>query len=164
MKRGKIERFERSFSDWVWLKIFFFFFFKIGHSKCSLSFSVSYFIQTHSVWKSPIMSHLNFLILAFSTNFYPITTDLSGNTVWPQTSGFKKLTKLTIFGISNERLSTQNVNVARFARNVEWDFFCDFQTLYVLLVWVRILYKLPPFVELPDSNLGPKSLVCIVNE
>ena len=22
----------------------------------------------------------------------------------------------------------QNVNVARFARNVEWDFFCDFQT------------------------------------
>ena len=27
-------------------------------------------------------------------------------------------------------LSTQNVNVARFARNVEWDFFCDFQTLW----------------------------------
>ena len=26
-------------------------------------------------------------------------------------------------------MSTQNVNVARFARNVEWDFFCDFQTL-----------------------------------
>ena len=25
-------------------------------------------------------------------------------------------------------MSTQNVNVARFARNVEWDFFCDFQT------------------------------------
>ena len=28
----------------------------------------------------------------------------------------------------NELLSTQNVNVARFARNVEWDFFCDFRT------------------------------------
>ena len=27
-------------------------------------------------------------------------------------------------------MSTQNVNVARFARNVEWDFFCDFQTLW----------------------------------
>ena len=26
-------------------------------------------------------------------------------------------------------MSTQNVNVARFARNVECDFFCDFQTL-----------------------------------
>ena len=25
-------------------------------------------------------------------------------------------------------MSTQNVNVARFARNVEWNFFCDFQT------------------------------------
>ena len=24
--------------------------------------------------------------------------------------------------------STQNLNVAHFARNVEWDFFCDFQT------------------------------------
>ena len=29
---------------------------------------------------------------------------------------------------------TQNVNVARFARNVEWDFFCGFQTpwMYIL--------------------------------
>ena len=37
--------------------------------------------------------------------------------------------KLTIFGVFNKLLSTQNVNLARFARNVEWDFFCDFQTL-----------------------------------
>ena len=29
--------------------------------------------------------------------------------------------------------ATQSVNVARFARNVEWDFFCDFQTLWNLL-------------------------------
>ena len=29
----------------------------------------------------------------------------------------------------NKLLSTQNVNVARFARNVKCDFFCDFQTL-----------------------------------
>ena len=27
----------------------------------------------------------------------------------------------------------QNVNVARFARNVEWNFFCEFQTLWKLL-------------------------------
>ena len=33
-----------------------------------------------------------------------------------------------IFGIFNQLLSTQNVNVARFARNVEWDSFCHFQT------------------------------------
>ena len=31
----------------------------------------------------------------------------------------------------NELLSTQNVNLARFARNVEWDFLCDFQTLWI---------------------------------
>ena len=35
--------------------------------------------------------------------------------------------KLTIFGIFNELLSTQNVNVARFARNVECDFFGIFK-------------------------------------
>ena len=31
----------------------------------------------------------------------------------------------------NQLLSTKNVNVARYARNVEWDFFCDFQTLCI---------------------------------
>ena len=41
---------------------------------------------------------------------------------------FKNSPKWTIFGIFNKLLSTQNANVARFARNVEWDFFCDFQT------------------------------------
>ena len=35
-------------------------------------------------------------ILAFSTNFCPIKTDFSGNTVWPQASVFQKLAKLTI--------------------------------------------------------------------
>ena len=62
--------------------------------------------------------------------FVLIKTDLSGNTIWPQALGFQKLAKLTIFGIFNELLSTQNVNVARFARNVECNFFCDFQTLW----------------------------------
>ena len=41
----------------------------------------------HSVWKSP--KNVSFLFLDFPT---------SGNTVWPQASGFQKLTKLTIFG------------------------------------------------------------------
>ena len=44
--------------------------------------------------------------------------------------GFKNSPKCTIFGIFNELLSIQNVNVARFARNVKCDFFCDFQTLW----------------------------------
>ena len=38
---------------------------------------------------------------------------------------FKNLPKWIIFGILNQLLSTQNVNVARFARNIECDFFCD---------------------------------------
>ena len=41
----------------------------------------------------------------------------------------KKPPKQTIFGIFNELLSTQNVNVARFDRNIECDFWGDFQTL-----------------------------------
>ena len=48
----------------------------------------------HDVWKSPKKSHLNFLTLAFSTNFCPIKIDLL-------------------------------VNLARFDRHVEWDFFVD---------------------------------------
>ena len=36
-------------------------------------------------------------ILAFSTNFCPIKIDLSGNTVWPQASGFQKLAKMDHF-------------------------------------------------------------------
>ena len=46
---------------------------------------------------------------------------------------FKNSPKWTIFGIFNELLSTRNVYVARFARNVECDFFCDFQTPCTLL-------------------------------
>ena len=36
-------------------------------------------------------------ILVFSTNFCPIKTDLSGNTVWPQASGFQKIAKMDHF-------------------------------------------------------------------
>ena len=79
------------------------------------------------------MSHLNFLVLACSTNFWPIKIDMSGNTVWPQASGFQKLAKMDFWRFFYEHLSTQNVNVARFARNVECDFFCDFQTLWSMV-------------------------------
>ena len=44
-------------------------------------------------WKQSKISHSNFLILAFSTNFCTIKIDLSGNTVWPQALGFQKLAK-----------------------------------------------------------------------
>ena len=45
--------------------------------------------QVHIVWI--------FGILAFSTNFCPIKTDLSGNTVWLQASDFQKLVKMDHF-------------------------------------------------------------------
>ena len=38
-----------------------------------------------------------FSTLAFSINFSPIKIDMSGNTVWLQTSGFQKLTKTDHF-------------------------------------------------------------------
>ena len=48
------------------------------------------------------MSHLNFWILAFSTNFCPIKIDLSGNTVWPQALDFQNLAKIDhFFGFLN---------------------------------------------------------------
>ena len=74
------------------------------------------------------MSPVNFLILALSTNFVLLKltclVTLFGRKLWV----FKNSPKWTIFDIFNQLLSIQNVNVARFARNVEWDFFCDFQT------------------------------------
>ena len=54
------------------------------------------------------MSHLNF-------PFCSIKSGLSSNIVGQP----DKLAKLAIFGIFNELLSTQNVNVAHIARNVE---------------------------------------------
>ena len=54
-------------------------------------------IKPHIVWKLLKLSHLNFGILVFSTNFCPNKTDLSGNTVWPQASGFQKLAKMDHF-------------------------------------------------------------------
>ena len=71
------------------------------------------------------MSQLTFSMLAFSNNFCPIKVDVSGNTVPPQASVFfQKL----FLGLFIKLLSTQNVNVVHFACNVEFDFFCDYQT------------------------------------
>ena len=53
--------------------------------------------QKHSVWKLLKKSYLNFWHLACSTKFCPIENDLSGNTVWPQASGFQKLAKMNHF-------------------------------------------------------------------
>ena len=38
--------------------------------------------------------------------------------------------------------STQNVNVARFARNVEWDFLNDFQILWMKYSYLLLLLLL----------------------
>ena len=62
-------------------------------------------------------------------NFCPFKSDLSGNTVCLQASGCQNSQKMDLFGTFNELLSTQIVNVARFARNVECYFLDDFQTL-----------------------------------
>ena len=86
------------------------------------------------IWKLLQMSYLSFyhfgIFYQFLSDFIDFIIDLSRNTVWPQDSGFRKFAKLTIFGIFAELLSTQIVNVARFACNVELDFFYDFQTLF----------------------------------
>ena len=58
--------------------------------------------------------------------FCPIKVNLSGNTVWPQATGFQNIAKIDHIWHFNEILSTQNVNVDRFARNVKWDFFLRF--------------------------------------
>ena len=51
----------------------------------------------HIVWKLTKMSHLDFSILAFYNNFCSFKTNLSGNTVWPQTSSFQKTRQIDFF-------------------------------------------------------------------
>ena len=93
------------------------------------------FQRSQSVWKSPKMSHLNFWNLSFSTLFCSIKTLV---TLFDRKlQVFKNSAKWTIFAIFTKLLSTQNVNVAGFARNVEWDFFCDFQTPCIVSSWAR---------------------------
>ena len=80
---------------------------------------------------SKYVSHLNFGIFNRLSAVLKVTS-----LVWSQVSGFQKLAKMDHF--FNELFSTQNVNVARFARNVECDFFCNFQN-YTGLALVPIL-------------------------
>ena len=68
--------------------------------------------------------------LCFSTQWLKITKKSHFDVL-------KKSPKLTIFGNFDELFSTQNVNVARFARNFECDFLCDFQPLCTRRTWER---------------------------
>ena len=75
------------------------------------------------------MSHLNFEFWHFPLIFDQLKMTCLGTLLDRNFQVFKNSSNWTIFGIFNELLAIQNVNVARFARNVECDFFCDFQTL-----------------------------------
>ena len=90
------------------------------------------------------MSHLNFSMLAFFTNF-KVTCLITLFDRKPQV--FKNSPKLTFFVIFIELLPTQNVNVACFAHNVEGDFlsvfantviFCEFYSFLVDLIQDKI--------------------------
>ena len=103
-------------------------------------FAIKIDLSGNTVWprlqvfkNSPNWPFLTFNELFKWDNFCTIKSDFSGNPIWLQALGFQKLTKLTIFGILNELLSTQNVNVARFARNVECDFLYCMHLLSVSL-------------------------------
>ena len=91
------------------------------------------------------MSHLNFWILAFSTNLCPIKTDLSGNTVWPQASGFQKLVKMDHFW--HLWLTFVHSKCKRSSLRSQWDIFCDFQTIchcgftkLQIVIWIQLQY------------------------
>ena len=87
------------------------------------------FQKKHIVWKSLKISHL---ILAFSFNICPIKIDLYSNTVWLQALRFSKTRQIDYFDISNKHSKYEHI--AHLAGNVEWDFFCDFQTSWRSLI------------------------------
>ena len=82
-----------------------------------------------------------FWILEFSTNFCSIKTDLSGYTV--ASFRFSKTPhNWRFFGILIQLLSIQNVNVARYARNVERDFLLWKPCIYVRYSPPWVLYDI----------------------
>ena len=101
---------------------------KLNKSKinmiCVLYLPKYLIFHLHIVWKSLKMLHLQF----FPPIFVLLKLTCLITLFDRKLQVFKNLPKWTIFGIFNQLLSAQNVNLVRFARNVEWDFFCDFQT------------------------------------
>ena len=65
----------------------------------------------------------------FPTIFLPIEIDKHCLAI-----RFSKTRQIDYFWLFNELLTTLNVNVARFARNAEWDILGDFQTLCPRLI------------------------------
>ena len=76
---------------------------------------------------------------------------------------FKHSPKWTVFGIYNELLSTQNINVARFARNVKCDFFCDFQTLWSYR-WINTIDVKKPTQNWKISRFHVKVKYCVLKK
>ena len=64
---------------------------------------------------------------------------------------------MIIFGIFNKLLSTQNVNVARFARNVKCDFSCDFQTLCIFRTFLIDFSIFPYHIQPLEVTVGKDS-------
>ena len=88
------------------------------------------------------MSHLNFGILAFSINFCFLETTCLQILFDRKLQVFKNLAKLT----------TQNLNVARFACNVECDLFCYVQTLWHHDLINDLKYKALVFKVVPKEE------------
>ena len=83
------------------------------------------------------MSYFSFWIMAFSTNFCPFTTDLFGNTVWPQVSGFQKLVKL------NETFSVifkHKIDLIQIVFDFRWSYSCPLRKS-CSDCWTRKIWK-----------------------
>ena len=128
------------------------------------------FHPPHSACKLLKMSHLNFSIWHFPPIFFLIKVTCLV-TLFDRSFRFSKSSpKCTIFGISNWLFSTQNINSARFARNVE----CDFLD-YLIEFWNSVVMKMVNHVlNLPKpfflsswivvDGLGPQTLLTTQNQ
>ena len=81
---------------------------------------------SHNVWKSS--KNVAFGFWHFPHIFVLLNVTCLATLFDRKLQVFKNSPKWINFGIFNELLSTQSVNVVRFARNVVWDSFYYFQT------------------------------------
>ena len=116
----------------------------------------------HNVLKLLKRSHLNFSILTFSTIFLLLKVTCLVTRFDRKLQVLKNWSKWTIFDIFHELLSTQNVNVACFARNIGCDFLGDFQILWIMCNALRkndrgISHVIRPLFVFPVVSLKKPS-------
>ena len=113
--------------------------------------------------KTVFESYSKCVFWIFLANFCPINTDFSRITVWPQASCFPKFAKTNQFLV----FAVFFFNVARFARNVEWDLIlwfstpCPGENMWLKKFWGKYDHRQGKYENAPVFQwMWQKNMIC----